>query len=126
MTESAKALVAFASALVVALFTAIFAYVRYTREQQHQQRTLLNSLFAELGNILENNTYAAVELPIDSWDWFELKKRLKWATFGPLPSGNAAFWTLLVFFVRRLTRGRVEVAAPESTPVFIEPSRKQL
>ncbi len=61
MTESAKALVAFASALVVALFTAIFAYVRYTREQQHQQRTLLNSLFAELGNILENNTYAAVE-----------------------------------------------------------------
>jgi hypothetical protein len=33
---------------------------------------------------------------------------------------------ILVFFVRRLTRGRIQVAAPESTPVSIEPSRKQL
>ncbi len=88
MTDSEKALVAFVSALVVALFAAIFAYGRYTREQRNQQQTLLNALFAELGNILEHYTYAASELPIDSQDQFELKKRLKWATFGPLRSVN--------------------------------------
>jgi hypothetical protein len=40
--------------------------------------------------------------------------------------GIATSGLILVFFVRRLTRGRIEVAAPESTPVSIEPSRKQL
>lgn len=75
------AAVAFASALLVAAGTAVFAYFRYVREQEHQRRTLLNALFAELANILEHYTYAAAELPTDAADVFELKKRLRWSKY---------------------------------------------
>jgi hypothetical protein len=54
--------------------------------------------------------------------WRDLQEYLgRRATGGIATSG-----LILMFFVRRLTRGRIEVAAPESTAVFIEPSRKQL
>lgn len=88
MTESDKALAAFATAVVAALLTAVFAFWRYIAEQRHQRRTLLNALFAELANIVEHYTYAQIELPHSVDDKFELKKRLKWSTFGALRSTN--------------------------------------
>ena len=88
MTTLNSVLLGLASALVVALLTAIFAYARYVREQEHQRKTLLNALFAELANILEHYTYAAFELPTDTTDPFELKKRLKWSKYGPMRSAN--------------------------------------
>lgn len=88
MGNQAPALIAFASALLVAACTALFAYYRYVREQEHQRRTLLNALFAELANILEHYTYAAAEFPIDPGDTFELKKRLLWSKYGAVRSAN--------------------------------------
>lgn len=79
---------AFASALIIAACTAAFAYYRYVREQEHQRRTLLNALFGELANVLEHCTYAAVELPTDHADVFELKRRLRWSKYGQLRSVN--------------------------------------
>jgi hypothetical protein len=86
--SQAPALLAFASALLIAACTALFAYIRYAREQEHQRRTLLNALFAELANILEHYTYAAAEFPTDSADVFELKKRLRWSKYGVVRSAN--------------------------------------
>jgi hypothetical protein len=86
MASLNSALLAFASALVIAALTAVFAYWRYTREQKHQRTTLLNALFAELANIFEHYTYAAFELPVDTSDTFELKKRLRWSRYGGVRS----------------------------------------
>jgi hypothetical protein len=88
MANLDSALLAFASALVIAALTAVFAYLRYVREQEHQRTTLLNALFAELASIFEHYTYAAFELPIDPSGAFELKKRLRWSKYGGLRSTN--------------------------------------
>lgn len=88
LVKSNSALVAFVSALVIALITAIFAYFRYVREQEHQRKTILNALFAELANILQHCTFAAYELPSNSTSPFDLEKRLRWAKHGMLRSAN--------------------------------------
>lgn len=88
METQYAAAIAFASALLIAAFTAMFAYVRYIREQEHQRRTLLNALFAELANILEHCAYAAAELPTDPMETSELKKRLQWSKYGSLRSAS--------------------------------------
>lgn len=88
MAEEDRALLALVAALIVALATAVFAYVRYVREQEHQRRTLLNALFAELANVVEHYTYAALELRVDARDGFEIRKRLKWSKYGPLRAAN--------------------------------------
>lgn len=88
MKDQDPAVIALISALLVAGLTAVFAYIRYVREQEHQRRTLLNALFAELANILEHYTYAAAEFPTDATDDFELKKRLRWSKYGAVRSAN--------------------------------------
>lgn len=69
-------------ALLAAVSTAIFAYIRYTKEQEHQRKTMLNALFAELANVYEHCVYAAYELPANTGDLFTKKKRLRWAKHG--------------------------------------------
>lgn len=88
MANQTSVLITLAGALLVAACTALFAYFRYVREQEHQRRTLLNALFAELANVLEHYTYAAAEFPRDAADAFELKKRLRWSKYGTLRSAN--------------------------------------
>lgn len=78
----------FLSPVGIALATAMFAYGRYIFEQEHQRKTLLNALFAELVNIREHYAYASLELPTDTTDQFQLKKRLKWSKYGSIRSTN--------------------------------------
>ncbi len=80
--------IALMSALVVAFFTAIFAYRRYIHEQKQQGKMILNSLFGELSNIVEHYCYAAFELPKDCSDIPEMKMRLRWSMYGKLRSTN--------------------------------------
>jgi len=84
--QIATSIYAFTSAVGLAFLTAIFAYWRFTREQRHQQDTLLNTLFGELANIYEHYTYASFELPLDPKNQHELEKRLKWSIYGSLRS----------------------------------------
>lgn len=86
--NSSSAIIAFVSTSIIALLTAIFAYFRYVREQEHQRSTILNALFAELANVFQHCTYASYELPVQSSDAFELEKRLRWAKHGTLRSAN--------------------------------------
>ena len=69
-------------ALMIAVATAIFAFIRFIREQEHQRKTTLNALFAEIANIFEHCVYAANGLPLESIDLFEVKKKLRWAKHG--------------------------------------------
>lgn len=63
----------------VTLVAAALAYWRYTVERRHKQRAFVNSLFGELGSLLEHYTYASAELVSDEVKI--IKRRLAWSKY---------------------------------------------
>ena len=100
---------ALSSAVILAFITAIFAYWRYTREQQHHRNTLLNALFGELANIYEHYTYNAFELPCNVENNNELKKRLSWSIWRTtFNKGCYSIWFFKCFRYQRTTPTRIK------------------
>jgi len=66
--------------IVVTIIAGAIAYWRYMVERGYKQDALMNTLFGELGCILEHYTYAAHEL--SGTTKAELSKRLAWSKYG--------------------------------------------